>query len=361
MERYTQEQRLQIIQFYYQKNRSPIATFRALLPFYRRNNRPSVLAIRRIVENFERTFSLHNVQVPIRRRTARSNENIAAVQASVAEDRNLSIPRRSQELGLSQTTTWRILRKDLGLHPYKIVLTQELKPLDHRKRREFADFALEQLENDNDFFKKIIFSDEAHFHLSGAVNKHNCRFWCEENPQIIHEKPLHSPKLTVWCGFWSGGIIGPYFFRNEAGNTVTVNGERYRSMITNFLWPKLEEVDLDNIWFQQDGATCHTATASIELLREKFGDSIISRNCDIEWPPRSCDLTPLDYFLWGYLKSLVFSNKPDSLQALQVNIERAIHDIRLDLVEKVLKNWVHRIRSCRRSRGGHLNDVLFRT
>ncbi len=61
MERYTQEQRLQIIQFYYQNNRSPIATFRALLPFYGRNNRPPVLAIRRIVENFERTFSLHNV------------------------------------------------------------------------------------------------------------------------------------------------------------------------------------------------------------------------------------------------------------------------------------------------------------
>jgi len=100
--------------------------------------------------------------------------------------------------------------------------------------------------------------------------------------------------LTVWCGFWSGGIIGPYFFRNEVGNTVTVNGERYRSMITNFLWPQLEEVDLHNIWFQQDGATCHTARATTELLREKFGDSIISRNCDIEWPPRSCDLTPLD-------------------------------------------------------------------
>ena len=72
--------------------------------------------------------------------------------------------------------------------------------------------------------------------------------------------------------------------------------------------------------------------------------SIISRNFDIEWPPRSCDLTPVDYFLWGYLKSLVFSNKPDDLQALEVNTESAIHDIRLHLVEKVLENWVHRIR-----------------
>ena len=97
--------------------------------------------------------------------------------------------------------------------------------------------------------------------VSGAVNKQNCRFWCEENSQIIYEQPLNSPKLTVWCGFGSGGIIGPYFFQNEAGDTVTVNGERYKS--TNFLWPQLEEVDLDNIWFQ------------------KFGDSINSRNSGI--------------------------------------------------------------------------------
>ncbi len=175
------------------------------------------------------------------------------------------------------------------------------------------------------------------------VNKQN---WCEENPEIIYEQPLHSPILTVWRGFWSGGIIDRYFFRYEAGDTDTVNGKRYRAMLTSYLWPQLEEVDLDKIWFLQNGATCHTARATTELLRKKFGDSIILRNCDIEWPPRSCDLTPLDYFLWGYLKSLVLSNKPDSLQALEVNIERAIHDIRLDLVEKVFENWVHRIRSC---------------
>ena len=88
--------------------------------------------------------------------------------------------------------------------------------------------------------------------------------------------------------------------------------------------PQLEEVELDNIRFQQDGATCHTAHATNELLQEKFGHSIISRNCDIKWPPRCCDLTPLDYFLWGYLKSLVFSNKQDSLQVLEVNSKRAI-------------------------------------
>ncbi|GFU14906.1 uncharacterized protein TNCV_3386901 [Trichonephila clavipes] len=55
-------------------------------------------------------------------------------------------------------------------------------------------------------------------------------------------------------------------------------------------------------WFQQDGATCHAARATIDLLKDTFGDRLISRFGPVNWPPRSCDLTPLDYFLWGYVK-----------------------------------------------------------
>ena len=63
-------------------------------------------------------------------------------------------------------------------------------------------------------------------------------------------------------------VIGPYVFRNDEGENVTVNGERYRSMINNFLVPQLQGIDIADKWFQQDGATCHTAGQTIELLRE---------------------------------------------------------------------------------------------
>ena len=114
---------------------------------------------------------------------------------------------------------------------------------------------------------------------------------------MIYEKPLYAQRVTFWCGFWAGGVIGPYFFENEVGDTVTVNGVRYRNMITEFLWPRLDGMDLEGMWFQQDGATCRTARETIELLREKFPSRIISRNGDQNWPTRSCDLTPCDFFL----------------------------------------------------------------
>jgi len=87
---------------------------------------------------FESTDLINNQPTPVRHRNARSAENIAAVRESVRENPRRSISHRSQELGLSATSTWRILCRDLG-HPYKIQLTQELKVNDHRKRRVFAD------------------------------------------------------------------------------------------------------------------------------------------------------------------------------------------------------------------------------
>ena len=85
------------------------------------------------------------------------------------------------------------------------------------------------------------------------------------------------------------------FFENEQGNTVTVNGDRYRAMLNEFLFTKIEEEDIGNIWFQQYGATCHTTEATLDVLRPVFEDHIISRRTDVVWPPRNCDLTPLDY------------------------------------------------------------------
>ena len=87
------------------------------------------------------------------------------------------------------------------------------------------------------------------------------------------------------------------------------------------------------MWFQQDDATCHTPHATIDLLREKFKGSTISRNSDLEWPPRSYDLTPLHFFLCGYLKLFIYANKSAAIDALKLNIEIQIREKRLNLLK----------------------------
>ncbi|GFW77188.1 uncharacterized protein TNCV_2726181 [Trichonephila clavipes] len=114
-------------------------------------------------------------------------------------------------------------------------------------------------------------------------------------------------------------------------------------MITNFIIFELNNHDVQELWFQQDGATCHRARATINLLKDTFGDRLISRFGPVNWPPRSCDLTPLDYFLWGYVNSLVYADKPQTLDHLEDNIRRVVANIRPQMLEKIIENWTSRM------------------
>ena len=100
--------------------------------------------------------------------------------------------------------------------------------------------------------------------------------------------------------------------------------DRYRALLNEFLFTKIKEDDIGNIWFQQDGATCHTAVATPDVLHPVSEDRIISRRADVVWPPRTCDLTPLDYYLCGAAKDKCYADKPDTIEALKDNIREAI-------------------------------------
>lgn len=91
-----------------------------------------------------------------------------------------------------------------------------------QQRVDFANQILTMIDTDGFDVGCIWFTDEAHFHLNGIVNKQNWRFWGSENPHLCEEKALYSPKVTAWAAVCARGIIGPFFVRE------TVTTERYR-------------------------------------------------------------------------------------------------------------------------------------
>ena len=119
-------------------------------------------------------------------------------------------------------------------------------------------------------------------------------------------------------------------------------------MLNDFLFTKIEEEEFGNTWFQQDGATCHTAEATLDCdLSPVFEDGVISRRADVVWPPRSCDMTPLDYYLWGADKGTCYA---ETIDALKDNIREAIGEIQLHTIDYVLKNWTDRVGYCMATR-----------
>jgi hypothetical protein len=105
-------------------------------------------------------------------------------------------------LQLPNTTVHHILPKDLSFDPFKVQLIQKLC-------------------DDDDLQNNLIMTDEAHFHLSGYVIKQIVGYWAPDNPRKMHQRPFHSSKVTVYCGVASFGVIGPYSFEDQNGDTAT--------------------------------------------------------------------------------------------------------------------------------------------
>ncbi|GBM82609.1 hypothetical protein AVEN_255413-1 [Araneus ventricosus] len=124
----------------------------------------------------------------------------------------------------------------------------------------------------------------------------------------------------------------------------TVNGTRYESLLNNQLIPALQQSGcVDSIIFMLDGAPLHIATPVKQLLNLHFGNHrIISRHFPTAWPPRSPDLNPCGFWLWGYLKDVVYEGPIPSLAELKNRITQHIHNITTETLRSVVEHAVLR-------------------
>ena len=193
---------------------------------------------------------------------------------------------------------------------------------------------------DNDDLNHVLMTDEANFHLCGNVSSQNCCYWATENPCDIHQKPLHSEKVIVWCAVASFGVIGPSFFEDKAGRAVTVNSACYAELLRTFLEPELQRLGVESQtpWFQRDGATAHAVRTAMRLLNEMLPARVISQRGNIEWPARSPNLNACDFFLWGYLKSKVYKKKLRTMVDLKQNIRDEVAAVSPTMLQQVMQN-----------------------
>ena len=137
-----------------------------------------------------------------------------------------------------------------------------------------------------------------------------------------------------------------------------MTGASYVSTLDNDFWPLVQ--NNDSLYFQQDGASPHYSLVACEWLNEKFPGRWIGRRGPTEWPSRSPDLSPLDFFLWGVLKDKVYSRKPKTTETLKNVIIEEIENINNDkeLCEKVCRSVGHRLKKCIELEGRQVEPYL---
>jgi hypothetical protein len=143
--------------------------------------------------------------------------------------------------------------------------------------------------------------------------------------------------------------VGPILF------SETLNSQQYCDTIVYPFIAQLKEDETDKAYFQQDGATAHTAHMSMALLDNVFAERIISKTI---WPPRSPDLSPPDFFLWGAMKNSVHSNSPHTIDELKMVITEYVRNVDCAILNTVFENTVRRVNKCLQNGGGHFEQYL---
>ena len=239
------------------------------------------------------------------------------------------------------------------MKPYRPQLLHALNEDDPDRRCEFADTFLNLVADNASFPDRIVWTDEAIFKLNGHVNRHNCVYYAVENPHIVVTQEMNALGIVTWAGIWSGGIICPFFFRD----TVTANS--YLEKLNEEIVPAIEsQTNLRKMFYMHDGAPAHYAKPVRAFLDDKFRNRWISRRRPIEWPARSPDLTPTDFFLWGFLKDRVYATKHQTLQALENATVTEMRNLSIELCRRVCQSVSERLQLCKDSEGGHIEQFL---
>lgn len=123
----------------------------------------------------------------------------------------------------------------------------------------------------------------------------------------------------------------------------------------------MEEIPLDQrreMIFQHDGAPCHNAMIVRHLLDRVFPGKWIGRGSQRTWPPRSPDLTPMDFFFWGHIKEYFYRNPINNREELEGRIIEAIASITPEMIWNAGSNLIRRARLCIELSGGHFEHML---
>jgi hypothetical protein len=351
--RYSTEERIEITIMYGEAGRCQTRTAELFHNKYPTRPKPSQAYISKLIAKFRQTGSVKDKRKTGRRKTATGAEATARTISTVGVCGRTSVRRLARQLNYSPASVHRILR-ETKFKPFKANVHQTLERGDGDARSEFCSKMIDLINADPTLLARICFSDECTIYLDGTFIRQNNRFWAQANPHwLIEAHSQFTRKINVWCGIMGTKIIGPFFLEDN------LTGESYLELLQNEIGPAIAEVAGDEeIIYHQDGAPPHYAREVRAYLDNALPGSWLGRAGPIKWPPRSPDLTPLDFFLWGTLKDKIFQLPPENILELRERIRTTIGEIRPSTLRKVMREFTDRLGYCVLAGGKQFEHML---
>lgn len=315
---------------------------------------PSTKSLKRLMNRFIETKAV-KYEKQVREKAVLHEDNEHNVLTALVENPHRSLKDVGVLLNVPQSSVHRITKKN-KFHPYHLHKEQTLLERDFQPRVEFCRWAANMIRGDQNFFNRVLFTDESTFHKNGHVNRHNMHYYSNVNPHFRRSFDMqHRWSINVWGGILGDRVIGPHFFEER------LTGEVYLQFLTDTLPILLEDVPLNirrDMWFQHDGAPAHSAHEVINHLDTTFYQRWIGRGGPILWPARSPDLTKLDFFFWGHIKNIVYQREPTTPQDMQQRIREAFLSVNPNALHAVTESFRDRIVLCIEEGGHHIEYLI---
>jgi hypothetical protein len=291
-----------------------------------------------------------------RSREVRTEAVDEAVLNLIEESPETSTRKIARVLNVSHSVVFRIL-KEQQLYPYHLQRVQSLLIRDFLPRVVFCQWLINMIGQAPQFLRNILFTDEANFSRDCIRNFRNNHIWAEENPHDFFEgNHQYQFSLNVWLGIIDDHLIGPYFLPRR------LDGDSYCHLLEE-LPIILEEVPIQirqRLWFMHDGAPAHFSIRARRHLDEVYANRWIGRGGYVNWPARSPDLNPLDFCIWGYLKSLIYSRPVEDINDLRNRIVAGCETIKNSpgIFERIRNSMRTRVDACIEAEGNHFQHFL---
>jgi hypothetical protein len=312
-------------------------------------NMISLRTARRWIATLKKCGRLQRRRPTGRPRTVSTKDNVCRVRNMIGKVGGCR--KVAERLRISPRSVNNIATRNLGLHYYVCKKSFDLSDDHKRKRKSFSNWVRKHFGVKD--LKSIMYSDEKLFVAVAKTNRRNSGVWAQNRQAALanggRQKWRKYPgSILVWLGITWEGLTEPVFFAPQERLSAATYIDKVLPVV------KREGRRLcGKQWiYQQDGAPAHRAKLAQKWC-ESHLPAFIPKD---QWPPNSPDLSPLDYAVWDQVSRNRLNPSATTYDELRRDVEQAIRRVPKSFCQRVIRQWLPRVRHCYRKRGDYIDD-----